>query len=136
MLQSMTPRRTALAAACALATALTLATAPAHASTGLGSSSPAVIDTSGNLDVTYNYSCDGGGNGTLMAAAVENLTVGAASTATVCDGVSHSVTVPIPPTVGAWTSSGSPGTAVVTGALLDASNTTVATLPPTNETVY
>jgi hypothetical protein len=131
----MTPRRTTLAAACTLTAALALTLAavpPAGASTVLTTNGPASI-VSAVLQVPMTAACDGGGTGTLAVAAVENLTVGAGTTSLPCDGTQYVVTVPVPASVGAWASH---GTVTITAALLDASNVTVATLPPTGIGVY
>lgn len=130
----MTPRRTTLAAACALAAALSLATAgPAHASAGLSTATYAQSHADGTMDLELAYECDGGGTGSIAGGAVENLVTGTGSVSVACDGSQHSVAVPMTPVSGSFTT---PGTATITAVLVDASNTTVATLPPTGVAVF
>lgn len=131
----MNPRRTITAAACALAAAATLtltATGPANATAGLTTATFASSDH-GNLDLQLTYECDGGGTGTLLGAALENLVVGTGSMSVACDGSAHSVSLPVVPVSGSFTT---PGTATISAALVDASNVTVATLPPTSVNVF
>lgn len=132
----MNPRRTTLTAACALAAsaALTLAAvSPAHATAGLTTASYALSHPDGTMDLQLSYECDGGGTGTLAGAALENLVAGTGSVSVACDGTQHSVSVPMAPVSGSFSY---PGTATISAALVDASNVTVATLPPTSVNVF
>lgn len=133
-LRAMNPRRATLAAACALAAGLTLAsTGPAHAAAALSTATYAVTHTNGTIDLQLTYECDGGGTGTLAGAAVENLVAGTGTASVACDSTVHSIALTVTPVSGSFTT---PGTVTITAVLVDASNVTVATLPPTGVSAF
>lgn len=130
----MNPRRTTLATACTLAAGLTLATTgPARAAAGLSTATYATTNSNGTIDLQLSYECDGGGTGTLAGAAVENLVAGTGTASVPCDSSVHSIALTVTPVTGSFTT---PGTVTVTAALVDASNVTVATLPPTSVSAF
>jgi len=130
----MNPRRTTLAAACMLAAGIALvSTGTAHASAGLSTATYATTNSNGTIDLQLTYECDGGGTGTLAGAAVENLVAGVGSASVPCDNAVHSIALTVTPVSGSFTT---PGTVTITAALLDASNVTVATLPPTGVSAF